>query len=446
MNENSRQNLLAARCGARRVTIGLDDGEELRRLSDARLLTCPGCGATVTLHAGSVRAHHFAHRPGAQCRLPQSEPETEEHRAGKLLLARWLRACLPNAEVVVEAFLPETGQRADVMLIVADASRGAGSVRRIALEFQCANLAARDWQRRHRLYRQNGIEDLWLLGGSRLHLAPAAPSSAASLAGSVLKRGEASETGRAGIVATLRTGDLERALLQANAPLLFLDAAGAHFACETLLRFRPDPDAPLLRPTGRLVSRSLTALAFPWPLLAWPDAGSDNAPRLGVPPPAPTKPFDEDAAPSPASEVWLWDWLARRFRVTPETLPACFGLPVSDPAVFACQPRLWQAAIYYRFVHRRAGDGWWLGEIESWSQAYLPLARPLAPRRLRQTLAQYQEILAAMGLLSLPVGYQRASARILADLGQLAAPPDAEEVLRLVRYRRTLARDNRPAR
>src|SRR5207247_1451574 len=102
-------------------------------------LTCPGCGAVVVLHAGAVRAHHFAHLPGAVCNLPQTEPETEEHRAGKLLLARWLRERLPDAEIVVEAYLPETGQRADVLAQLPGRGR---NVRRIALEFQCANLSA----------------------------------------------------------------------------------------------------------------------------------------------------------------------------------------------------------------------------------------------------------------------------------------------------------------
>jgi competence CoiA-like predicted nuclease len=118
MRPYSNQNLLSANCSDRRVTLGIEALEELRGLSDARALTCPGCGAPVVLHAGTVRAHHFAHLPGAVCSLPQTEPETPEHRAGKLLLVRWLRACLPNAEAVIEAPIAETGQRADVLAVV----------------------------------------------------------------------------------------------------------------------------------------------------------------------------------------------------------------------------------------------------------------------------------------------------------------------------------------
>ena len=151
------QNLLVAHHGKTRVTIGLDAPETLRLLSDARSLTCPGCAGTVILHAGTVRAHHFAHLPGAVCSLPTSEPETEEHRAGKLLLAAWLRSCLPESDVLIEAFLPATRQRADVLVILPDRSR-------IALEYQCAQLSAREWRRRHKQYRDAGIRDLWVLG------------------------------------------------------------------------------------------------------------------------------------------------------------------------------------------------------------------------------------------------------------------------------------------
>ena len=35
MNLNNAQNLLAANCGSRRVTLGWDDDAELRELSDA---------------------------------------------------------------------------------------------------------------------------------------------------------------------------------------------------------------------------------------------------------------------------------------------------------------------------------------------------------------------------------------------------------------------------
>src|SRR5439155_10160536 len=129
------------------------------------------------------------------------------------------------------------------------------------------------------------------------------------------------------------------------------------------------------------------------------------------------------------------------FRIARESLAGFFGLPVVGQEAFTCEARVWQAAIYYRFVPRRVGDGWWLAEVETWARAYLPLVRPIPIRRLHCALVDYQGALAAAGLLSLPMGYGRTSARVLTDLTTLPALPDREEVLRLVRYRRTLTRE-----
>lgn len=420
MRPPSAQNLLVALHNGRRVTIGLEAPETLRALSDARLLACPGCGGTVVLHAGTVRAHHFAHLPGAVCSLPASEPETEEHRAGKLLLADWLRTALPEAEVLIEAFLPATDQRADVLVVLPDRSR-------VALEYQCAQLSAREWRRRHQQYRASGIQDLWLLGGSRLLATPAEETT------------EAAEGEKAhGRAVLLRTAELERTLLWDGAPLLFVDSIGERMRAGTLARFRPDPEAQAHHPQGRLLTRALAQLPFPFHLLSWPDRSHPDAPAL-----IPSKPAARSAdASASASDFWLWQWLAQRFQVTPETLSPFFGLTLTGEEAFDCGSAVWQAAVYYRFIHRRIGDSWWLGEIEAWARAYLPLVRPVRLNRLRAALKEYQEALAAAGMLSLPMGYGRTNARITADLTTLPTPPDRAEVLRLVRYRRTLVREN----
>ncbi len=498
MKEQSAQNLLSARYGERQVTIGVDGPDELRRLSNARLLVCPGCKSPLVLHAGHLRAHHFAHLPNAVCSVPQTEPETPEHRAGKLLLARWLRQTLPDAQITVEAHIVETNQRADLLVVLpilwptqipdtqslstqSQSIQSALPVRegvsspgpapgmgqsylqdktvnrfvargqaflplqqRVAIEYQCANMTAREWRRRHQLYRNAGIQDLWILGGSRLirDTTPVSARSASVVPASVVPIPAAPAPVQSPVSKTtrIRTSDLERGLLWDGAPLLFLDAVGDQMALEALVRFRPDADAQAVRPAGRLTTRPLLDLPFPFALLAWPDAGH----------PLEREKEERGKAKEAAlartgaqASYQLWEWLAQRHRVTPQTLPGFFGLPVRQSEAFACEPRAWQAAVYYRFIHGRVGDRWWLAEVETWTRAYLPLAHPVRLKQLQAALAEYQEILAAAGLLSLPRGYNRVHATVTDDLTTLSAPPDPDEVQRLARYRRTLSREAR---
>lgn len=429
------QNLLSACCGERRITIGMNSADEIRRLSDARSLVCPGCSGLVTLHAGSIRTHHFSHLPGAVCSMPQTEPETEEHRAGKLLVASWLLSRLPSADIIVEAHIPETEQRADVLVVLQEAE---GKRNRVALEFQCANLSAREWRRRHNLYRRAGIDDLWILGSSRLHRESALNIGKSTRPNPSREKSpplpsDVTEIRNTGSV-VLRTTELERAMLWDSAPLLFLNSMSDEI--NHLTRFRPDIETQALRPSGRLSARPLIALEFPWKLLDWPSLSPGEIPTQ-------MKQQAEISGPTAlANSHWfLWQWLAQRFQVTDSNLSSFFGLMVDDEAVFRCESRLWQAACYYRFIHLRVGDGWWLSEVETWARAYLPIENRASPRRLRSVLESLQELFSAAGFLSLPMGYSRSNSRIIADLTTLHSIPDQAEVLRLARYRRTARRE-----
>ena len=480
MKEQNAQTFLSAQWGKKRVTIGLTPPEELRRLSNARLLTCPGCGSPVILHAGTVRAHHFAHLPGTVCNSPQTEPETEEHRAGKLLIAQWLRIYLPDADIIVEAHIPETNQRADVLVVLSphqprlnflapdtiDATAAPLSVvasnpqattnakfttsmpareQRIAIEYQCANMNAREWRRRHQLYRRAGIQDLWLLGGSRLLREPAPASASVPYSNANGGQGSPIPSASNAIPASLpptiilRARELERGLLWDSAPLLFLDASGEQLTPGTLARFRPNADAQAIRPAGHLVTRALLDLPFPFPLLDWPNTLQPEISIQGIG--NRERGIGQTNHQPPATNPQLWEWLAQKHRITPANLDGFFGLPIKQEGVFACENRAWQAAIYYRFIHRRVEDRWWLTEVETWTRAYLPLTFPVHLKRLQAALAEYQDLLAAAGFLSLPRGYNRINATITADLTTLAAPPDPQETLRLARYRRTLIRE-----
>src|SRR5260221_1375188 len=125
-----------------RVTISDISIEELRILSDAHLLLCPFCNSPVTLKAGPVRVHHFAHASLADCSAIDHEPESDSHRQGKLLLYHTFRQGAIAARL--EQHLPATAQRADVFIHMS------GELK-YALELQQATDSVGRWLERHRL-------------------------------------------------------------------------------------------------------------------------------------------------------------------------------------------------------------------------------------------------------------------------------------------------------
>jgi hypothetical protein len=141
-----------------RVTIGDLALDTLRDLSDQHLLRCPNCGTALTLKAGPVRVHHFAHVSVTECDTIDHEPESDSHRQGKLRLYQHFRQGALLASL--EQHIPATDQRADVYLEMHDGLR-------YALEFQQANNSVERWTERHSLYRRSRIHDIWFLGQIR---------------------------------------------------------------------------------------------------------------------------------------------------------------------------------------------------------------------------------------------------------------------------------------
>src|SRR5947207_2084121 len=47
----------------------------------------------------------------------------------------------------------------------------------------------------------------------------------------------------------------------------------------------------------------------------------------------------------------LWSWLRARRMIEPWSLPGFFGISVVGENASGCSAALWQACIYYRFVH-----------------------------------------------------------------------------------------------
>ena len=381
----SLDSIITADSESGRVTIGRNPLAAIRKLSDARALRCLLCGAPVVLKAGDVVRPHFAHLAGAECRFADSEPETDEHRAGKQMLAEWAALRIPGASITPEASISESGQRADVLIVQGKVT--------VALEFQCADLSGRDWLRRHRLYRAAGIRDLWILGGSRLK-----PDS----------RGFAGS-------------DLETTLFRYRAPLLVFDPIGSRLEAGTLARFR-NP-----RHQQAASTRRLADLPFPWNLLDWPLKRVSRAVlqnRNGES--AESKAFPGDSA--------LKEWLRARCAADPDNLPPLFGIRTNAEETFACSAALWRAALYYRFIDGRVGEPWRMRDVATWARRFLPPAVQ-NETLMRRALYSYEGILTASGMLDRE---SDTASRVINDLRSLPNPPDPDKVAQMAAYQRSL--------
>ena len=80
------------------------------------------------------------------------------HRHGKELLYRWFER--QNFHVDIEHYLPQIQQRPDIFI------ERAG--RKIAIEYQCANLSIEQLYKRTYSYWRAGIQVIWIIGGNQL--------------------------------------------------------------------------------------------------------------------------------------------------------------------------------------------------------------------------------------------------------------------------------------
>ncbi|QQK80794.1 hypothetical protein HUG20_13420 [Salicibibacter cibi] len=112
---------------------------------------CPICKECLQLKKGKKRRTHFAHHPNTVC--PSSNPESERHLEGKALLFQWLKA--QGADVRLEAFLPESNQRADLLVKNKNET--------IALEYQCSTVDRELIRRRTTLYQSIGVQVIWVM-------------------------------------------------------------------------------------------------------------------------------------------------------------------------------------------------------------------------------------------------------------------------------------------
>lgn len=192
-----------------RLAIGDAPTESLRVLSDGGRLRCPACGGALVLKAGKIRAHHFAHQNLAECSYRDSEPETDAHRTGKLMLYRHFRQGADMA--AVELHFPATNQRADAAVRHGE--------RTYALEFQQANNSADKWAERHALYAGQNVADIWFLGVNRYTESAAEPPRPIS----VYHPAHLPRDVYGASAGTFRIREMERAMLEVFPRLYYLD-------------------------------------------------------------------------------------------------------------------------------------------------------------------------------------------------------------------------------
>lgn len=118
-------------------------------------MLCPVCGKPYEYCHGDVKTPYFRHKDKTKCEYLYSEPETEEHIKGKQDLYEWIKKQLGVTNVVLEAWLPETKQRPDIMFDF--------NGKKCVIEYQCSPISS-EYYERHNLYKAAGIYDVWICG------------------------------------------------------------------------------------------------------------------------------------------------------------------------------------------------------------------------------------------------------------------------------------------
>lgn len=113
--------------------------------------TCPICKKNVVLKKGSIREHHYAHEPDANCEYGKGESQLHYKVKRALYLALKEHPNCQKCEL--ERVLK--GVRPDVSLVINKAY--------VAIEVQKSNISIEDVERRIRAYSALGIHSIWIL-------------------------------------------------------------------------------------------------------------------------------------------------------------------------------------------------------------------------------------------------------------------------------------------
>lgn len=140
------------------------DPDDLKSRARAEL-RCPfhNCLGEITIAGGPKVRHHFRHLTDAS--HPYS-PMTIHHKEGQLAIARWFVDHSPgNAVVDLEKTVPGTRRRADVLVQVPGQRPLA-----VEVEYEKSGNSDEGPLRKHEEYAAADVDDLWLVGHTRLRL------------------------------------------------------------------------------------------------------------------------------------------------------------------------------------------------------------------------------------------------------------------------------------
>lgn len=129
--------------------------EELKTWASKNVIKCPVCDKPYEYCHGLINTPYFRHKDKAECEYAYAEAETEEHIGGKIALYEWIRKQKGVTNAILEAWLPDTKQRPDIMFEYEG--------RRYVIEYQCSPIST-EFLERHNLYQASGIEDIWVCG------------------------------------------------------------------------------------------------------------------------------------------------------------------------------------------------------------------------------------------------------------------------------------------
>lgn len=126
-----------------------------KAIQDAReeSFYCPVCRSPLQIRAGTKVIPHFAHLRKSGCELAKGG-ESEKHEKGKWAIYKWLQN--QGFNVKLEHYLERIKQRPDIWLEI--------NKKRIAIEYQCAQIPIKHIIKRTASYRKEGIIPFWILG------------------------------------------------------------------------------------------------------------------------------------------------------------------------------------------------------------------------------------------------------------------------------------------